>query len=36
VDDLRRPIDDLLVLAEKFDMKLHIENEGGARLTCRA
>jgi len=28
VDDLRGPIDDLLVLAEKFDMKLHIENEG--------
>jgi sugar phosphate isomerase/epimerase len=28
VDDLRRPIDDLLELAEKFDMKLHMENEG--------
>ncbi len=28
VDDLREPIDELLVLAEKFDMKLHIENEG--------
>ena len=28
VDDLRDPIDELLVLAEKFDMKLHIENEG--------
>ena len=28
VDDLRGPIDDLLVLAEKFDMKLHVENEG--------
>src|SRR5690242_4388441 len=26
-DDLRGPIDDLLVLAEKFDMKLHVENE---------
>jgi L-ribulose-5-phosphate 3-epimerase len=28
VDDLHRPIDDLLALAEKFDMKLHVENEG--------
>jgi sugar phosphate isomerase/epimerase len=28
VDDLREPIDDLLMLAEKFDMKLHVENEG--------
>jgi sugar phosphate isomerase/epimerase len=28
VDDLRGPIDDLLTLAEKFDMKLHVENEG--------
>jgi sugar phosphate isomerase/epimerase len=28
VDDLREPIDDLLVLAEKFDMKVHVENEG--------
>jgi sugar phosphate isomerase/epimerase len=27
-DDLRGPVDDLLSLAEKFDMKLHIENEG--------
>src|SRR5262249_28155740 len=27
-DDLREPIDDLLALAEKFDMKLHVENEG--------
>jgi sugar phosphate isomerase/epimerase len=26
--DLRGPIDDLLALAEKFDMKLHLENEG--------
>src|SRR5262245_45111344 len=26
VDDLRRPVDDLLALAEKFDMKLHVEN----------
>jgi L-ribulose-5-phosphate 3-epimerase len=28
VDDLREPIDDLLTLAETFDMKLHVENEG--------
>lgn len=28
VDDLRKPINDLLALAEKFDMKLHVENEG--------
>jgi sugar phosphate isomerase/epimerase len=28
VDDLREAIEDLLALAEKFDMKLHIENEG--------
>jgi sugar phosphate isomerase/epimerase len=28
VDDLREPIDELLALAEKFDMKLHVENEG--------
>ncbi len=28
VDDLREPIDDLLRLAEKFDMKVHVENEG--------
>ena len=28
VDDLREPIDDLLALADKFDMKLHVENEG--------
>jgi sugar phosphate isomerase/epimerase len=28
VDDLREPIEDLLVLADKFDMKVHIENEG--------
>lgn len=26
--DLREPIDDLLALAEQFDMKLHVENEG--------
>jgi sugar phosphate isomerase/epimerase len=28
VNDLRPPIDELLALAEKFDMKLHVENEG--------
>lgn len=28
VDDLRQPIDELLALADKFDMKLHVENEG--------
>ena len=28
VDDLREPIDDLLALADKFDMRLHVENEG--------
>ena len=27
-EDLREPIDALLILAEKFDMKLHVENEG--------
>ena len=26
--DLRQPLDLLLTLAEKFDMKLHVENEG--------
>ena len=28
LNDLRGPIDDLLALAEKFDMTLHVENEG--------
>lgn len=27
-DDLKQPIEDLLVLAERFDMKIHVENEG--------
>jgi len=27
LDDLRQPIDDLLAFADKFDMKLHVENE---------
>jgi L-ribulose-5-phosphate 3-epimerase len=28
LDDLREPIDALLALAERYDMKLHLENEG--------
>jgi sugar phosphate isomerase/epimerase len=28
VDDLREPVEELLGLAETFDMKLHVENEG--------
>src|SRR5215469_13739581 len=28
LDDLRAAFDDLLALAERFDMKLHVENEG--------
>jgi hypothetical protein len=28
VDDLREPVEDLLALADKFDMWVHIENEG--------
>jgi L-ribulose-5-phosphate 3-epimerase len=28
VDDLREPIEDLLSFAEKFDVKVHLENEG--------
>jgi sugar phosphate isomerase/epimerase len=28
LDDLREPIDALLALAERYDMKLHVENEG--------
>ena len=28
VDDLREPIEDLLALAERFDMWVHVENEG--------
>jgi L-ribulose-5-phosphate 3-epimerase len=28
VDDLREPVEDLLTLAEEFDMKVHVENEG--------
>src|SRR5262249_30636418 len=28
LDDLRQPLEDLLALAEKFGMKVHVENEG--------
>jgi sugar phosphate isomerase/epimerase len=28
VDDLREPVEDLMTLAERFDMKVHVENEG--------
>jgi sugar phosphate isomerase/epimerase len=28
LDDLREPVEDLLALAEKFDMKVHVDNEG--------
>lgn len=28
LDDLREPIEELLALAERFDMKVHVENEG--------
>jgi sugar phosphate isomerase/epimerase len=28
VEDLRQPVDELLALADRFDMKLHVENEG--------
>ena len=33
IEDLRAPIDELLELAEKFDMKLHVENEGVCNIT---
>ena len=36
VDDLRGPIDDLLALAERFDMKLHVENEGVCNIASLA
>ena len=36
VDDLCGPIDDLLALAEKFDMKLHVENEGVCNIASLA
>jgi len=28
LNDLREPVEDLLALAERFDMKVHVENEG--------
>jgi sugar phosphate isomerase/epimerase len=34
VDDLREAIEDLLGFAEKFDMKLHIENEGVCNIAA--
>lgn len=36
VEDLREPIEDLLMLAEKFDMKLHVENEGVCNVAAFA
>jgi sugar phosphate isomerase/epimerase len=33
LDDLRTPIDDLLALAERFDMKVHVENEAVCNIT---
>lgn len=37
LDDLKAPIDELLALAEKFDMKLHLENEGVCNIAgCAA
>jgi sugar phosphate isomerase/epimerase len=36
VDDLREPVDALLALAEKFDMKLHVENEGVCNIASFA
>jgi sugar phosphate isomerase/epimerase len=32
LDDLREPVDDLLALAEKFDIKVHVENEDGCNI----
>jgi xylose isomerase-like TIM barrel protein len=36
VDDLREPIDDLLALAEQFDMRVHVENEGVCNIASFA
>ena len=36
LDDLREPIDDLLLLAEKFDVKVHVENEGVCNIAAFA
>lgn len=33
LDDLRTPIEDLLALADKFDMTVHVENEGVCNIT---
>ena len=35
-DDLRAAFDDLLALAERFDMKVHVENEGVCNIACFA
>jgi sugar phosphate isomerase/epimerase len=32
-EDLREPLGEMLALAEKFDMKLHVENEGVCNIT---
>src|SRR5215471_11571923 len=36
LDDLRAAFDDLLALAERFDMKVHVENEGVCNIACFA
>jgi sugar phosphate isomerase/epimerase len=36
VDDLREPIEELLALAEKFDMKVHVENESVCNIVSFA
>ena len=33
LEDLRAPLDELLPLAEKFDIKVHLENEGVCNIT---
>jgi len=33
LEDLRTPLDELLMLAERFDIKLHLENEGVCNIT---
>jgi sugar phosphate isomerase/epimerase len=36
VDDLLEPLGDLITLAEKFDMKVHVENEGVCNIASFA
>jgi sugar phosphate isomerase/epimerase len=36
MDDLRMPIDDILALAERFNMKVHVENEGVCNIASFA